>query len=164
MYCPPPRCLIFWARLLGGCWIYDFDEQKQNMVASFSRFSFLICPHLPSHFLHQRKAASCLVSSVVDLKVLDKTGRGKLQLGLEPFSFEKEKACGIQNDIAYGAWVTQHYLCHLRNTWGLQNQSWSWKGRRSNKWPRGLKMCRDRPPRFPNKRGVLENRRKTLEL
>ena len=53
------------------------------MVASFSRFNFLICSPSSSSLSRSEKHSFLFTFFCFDLKVLDKTGRRKLQLELE---------------------------------------------------------------------------------
>lgn len=50
---------------------------------------FSSVPHLSPNLLDQRNVTSCLVSYAVNLKVLDKTRRGKLQLDVEILKRQK---------------------------------------------------------------------------
>lgn len=83
MYCTSLWCVVLGVRLLGACWRHDFDYPEQNMVASFSRFNFLICSPSSSSLSRSEKHSFLFTFFCFDLKVLDKTGRRKLQLELE---------------------------------------------------------------------------------
>ena len=50
------------------------------MVASFSRFNFLICSPSSSSLSRSEKHSFLFTFFCFDLKILDKTGRRKLQL------------------------------------------------------------------------------------
>lgn len=114
----------------GGIWMSDFDEQKTK----WGGFLLLIWPsplfpHLPPNFLDRRNVTSCLVSYVVNVKPLDKSGRGKLQLDIENSKRQKLVASKIIQNFSN----SECYFCHVRHALLLGYSEWKLELERKEK-------------------------------